>query len=339
MGGDRGPNVVLSAAALALKEYPELYLILVGDHHTIRDVAPLAKLDLNDTRVQINHSTEFITMDESPANALRGKKDSSMRVSIDFVKQGQADACVSAGNTGALMLLSLFILRTLPGVDRPAIISAIPTRDPKRPVRMLDLGANVDCTPAQLVQFAVMASLLVTALTGRQNPQVGLLNIGVEDIKGNEIVKQTSSLLAECKTINYVGYVEADSIFKGNVDIVVCDGFVGNVALKTMEGAVKLLMHYVREAFKSSWFSKLIVMLAYPLLNRMKKQVDPAHYNGASLLGLNGIVVKSHGGANTQAFLQAIREAVTEVKTNVPDQIRHKVGSLLTKTKEDVKSS
>ena len=335
MGGDRGPEVVLSAVALALKEFPELHFILVGEESVVRAMAPSVNLNLDNSRIQLRHSTESIAMDESPTAALRGKKDSSMRVSIELVKQQQADACVSGGNTGALMMLSHFILRTLPGVSRPAIVSAIPTYNAKRFVRILDLGANVDCTSEHLLQFAIMGSLLVTAITQIAKPKVALLNIGEEDIKGNDMVKQTACLLAACDAIDYVGYIEADAVFSGQVDVVVCDGFVGNVALKTMEGAVKMLMHYVRQAFHANYLVRLAVLLAYPLLKRIKKQVDPAHYNGASLLGLNGIVVKSHGGANTRAFLQAIREAVTEVKTNVPERIRSQVASLLTEPNED----
>ena len=339
MGGDRGPSIVLDAAAQALTEFPELNLILVGDEAQIRHIAESAKYSLVAPRVTIHHTTEFISMDESPATALRSKKESSMRIAIEYVKDKKADACVSAGNTGALMILSRFILRTLPGVDRPAIVSAIPTRDPKRPVRFLDLGANVDCTPESLMQFAVMGSLLATAVDGIKQPKVALLNIGTEDIKGNEVVKQTAQLLSECSVIDYVGYIEADGCFKGNVDIVVCDGFVGNVALKTMEGAVKLIMYYVRQTFKVNWLARFSVVLALPLLKRLKRQVDPAHYNGASFLGLNGIVIKSHGGANAVAFAQAIREAVTEVRTNVPMQIRNQVAELLEQAKEDVSPS
>lgn len=327
MGGDHGPSVVVPAALGVIKESPTLKLILVGDYDVL--VAELRKHGAEaGPNLQIHHASQQVEMDELPSIALRTKKDSSMRVAINLVHEGVADACVSSGNTGALMATARFVLKTLPGIDRPAIISTLPTI--KGHTRMLDLGANVDSSSDVLLQFALMGSILTQAVDGNPNPTVGLLNIGEEEMKGNERVKEAARLLAE-SPINYIGFVEGDDIFKGVVDVVVCDGFVGNVSLKTTEGVAKMIAHFMREAFTKNIFTKLVALIASPVLNAIKSKIDPRRYNGASFVGLNGIVIKSHGGADAFAFANAIHEAVYEVNQAVPEKISQQLEQLLIK--------
>lgn len=328
MGGDYGPSVVVPAALIALEKNRSLQLILVGDEQAIRQELKAADAEQH-PRIAIKHTTQIVTMDESPALALRNKKDSSLRVAVNLVHQKEAHACVSSGNTGALMATSKFVLKTLPGVDRPAIISALPTMDRKNTVRMLDLGANVDSSPEHLVQFAVMGSVVASAISGISNPKVGLLNIGTEAIKGNEQVKKAAKLLEEQTIINFVGNIEGDQIFSGDVDIIVCDGFAGNISLKTSEGAVALIFHYLRQSFERNLFTKMFGLIAKYVLRDMKAQLDPDNYNGACLVGLKGIVVKSHGSAKTQAFANAINEAILLVAQKVTEQIETHVASAL----------
>lgn len=330
MGGDYGPSVVVPAAVSTLKGKPELHIILVGDKDTLQSMLD-SQPDQCHSQISIQHASEVVSMDEAPAQALRFKKDSSLRVSINLVKERVADACVSAGNTGALMATAKFVLKMLPGIDRPAISALLPTMNPAKNVRVLDLGANVDSTAEQLLQFAIMGSVLVATVGTIKNPAVGLLNIGEEDIKGNEQVKQTAKLLSAQSEINYIGYVEGDQIYKGVADVVVCDGFVGNVALKTSEGLAKLLMQYIKDAFNRNWLTKLTGIAARPILNSLKKRLDPADYNGASLVGLQGIVIKSHGSAKAPAFAHAIEEAIIEVRNNVPEKIHAELALLLKK--------
>lgn len=327
MGGDYGPAVVVPASLRALATHPNLYLILVGDEHTLRQHLRREKNPFSD-RVIVKHASEIVEMDELPSAALRYKKDSSMRVAINLVKERIAQACVSAGNTGALMATARFVLKTLPGIDRPAIISELPTIRGR--ARMLDLGANVDSCAEHLVQFAVMGSAVTTALDNIPKPRVGLLNIGEEEIKGNDQVKRTAQLLSDNPTINYIGYVEGDTIYQGIVDVVVCDGFVGNVSLKTSEGVAKLIAFYLEKAFRRNILTRIAALFAMPVLNSLRRQIDPAQYNGASFVGLQGIVIKSHGGANINAFEYAINEAIVEVENNVPQLIREQ----LAKTQE-----
>ncbi len=327
MGGDHGPSVVVPAALSVVKERPALKLILVGDYDVL--VAELRKHGANvGPNILIHHASQRVEMDELPSVALRTKKDSSMRVAINLVQDGTADACVSAGNTGALMATARFVLKTLPGIDRPAIISTLPTM--KGHTRVLDLGANVDSSADVLLQFAVMGSVLTQAVDNIAMPTVGLLNIGEEEMKGNERVREASRLLA-ASPINYVGYVEGDDIFKGTVDVVVCDGFVGNVALKTTEGVAKMIAHFMREAFSKNIFTKCVALIASPILTVIKNRIDPRRYNGASFVGLNGIVIKSHGSADIFAFANAINEAVHEVNKAVPDKISQQLERLLIK--------
>ncbi|KTD64020.1 phosphate acyltransferase PlsX [Legionella spiritensis] len=322
MGGDHGLSIVIPACIQTAKSNPDLKLLLVGDKNQVN--THLKKYNLgNPEQFSVVHASEVVAMDELPSHAMRNKKDSSMRVAINLVKEGKAQACVSAGNTGALMATARFVLKTLPGIDRPAIIAELPTLHGK--TRVIDLGANVDSCAEHLFQFAVMGSALIQAIEKKTKPSIGLLNIGVEEIKGNDQVKRTAHMLAECSLMNYVGYVEGDQFYSGVVDLVVCDGFVGNVALKASEGLAKLMLSVLREAFTKNVFSKLIGLIAATSLKHLKARMDPARYNGASLLGLNGIVVKSHGGANEVAFQNAIEQAVLQVKNNVVDLVRDQI--------------
>lgn len=316
MGGDHGPSVVVPAAIRMLETHPELELILVGNPQKIKHYLH-GKLP---SRLTIHAASEEVGMDESFVTALRAKKDSSMRVAINLVKDEKAHACVSAGNTGALVAIARFVLKTLPGIDKPAICGLIPTKTDKL-VRFLDLGAVVDAKPDDLLQFALMATILSTVVDKIKHPSVALLNIGHEDIKGNELVKQTATLLQSNAAINYAGYIEADEVYNGKVDIVVCDGFVGNVSLKTSEGIAKLILYYIKRAFNKNIFTKLIGLIALPVLKALKKQIDPSRYNGASLIGLKGIVVKSHGSANILGFSRAIEEAMLQVKSDILEEI------------------
>ncbi|RUQ38227.1 MAG: phosphate acyltransferase PlsX [Candidatus Competibacteraceae bacterium] len=317
MGGDVGPDVVVPAALQALKATDgAVRLILVGQEDVLS--AQLAKLKAKGhPGIVIRHASQLVSMDEPPAQALRVKKDSSMRVAINLVKQGDADACVSAGNTGALMATARFVLKTLPGIDRPAICTTLPTV--RGYTRVLDLGANVDSKAEHLLQFAVMGSVLAE-VNGIQRPRVGLLNIGEEDIKGNEQVKEAARLLV-ASNLHYIGFVEGDGIYLDEVDVVVCDGFVGNIALKSSEGVAKLVRHYMSQEFKRNPLTRLAGLIALPVLRAFGRKIDPRRYNGASLLGLQGTVVKSHGSADALAFANAIQVAILEAAQAVPRRI------------------
>ncbi len=309
MGGDHGPKVTVPAALEYLRKNPDDTVVLVGLPDAIE--AELGSFKLPSSQLRIHAASEVVGMDESPQLALRGKKDSSMRVAINLVKNGEAGACVSAGNTGALMATARYVLKTLPGIDRPAIASFLPTI--KGQVCMLDLGANVDCTAEHLLQFGIMGSALVAVLEHKETPSIGLLNIGSEDIKGNEVVKQAAALLRK-SDLNFYGNVEGDDIFKGITDVVVCDGFVGNVSLKTTEGLARMIRSFLTEEFKRNFFTKIAALIALPVINGFKRRVDSRRYNGASLLGLKGIVLKSHGSADKFAFLCALEKAAEEAR-------------------------
>jgi glycerol-3-phosphate acyltransferase PlsX len=317
MGGDHGPSVTIPASINALSKYDQLHIILVGDQELIQ--TELQKNKYTNTRLSIQHASEVVEMDESPQSALKNKKDSSMRVAINLIKEEKAQACVSAGNTGALMATARYVLKMLPGIDRPAIASSLPSQ--KGTTYMLDLGANTDCTAENLLQFAVMGAMLVSSVTGNPKPSVGLLNIGSEDMKGNEVVRQAGELLRRSH-LNFYGNVEGNDIFKGTTDVVVCDGFVGNVALKTAEGIAQLMGRFLTQEFKRNWITKSMAFVSLLVLNRFKKRLDPRRYNGASFLGLKGIVVKSHGGADSYSFFYAIRTAIEESKNNVLENIQ-----------------
>ncbi len=317
MGGDRGPDAVVPAALATLEKDDSVTLILVGLPAVLEQAKRLAK-DSYGTRLGFRVATETVAMDEPPGEALRRKKDSSLRVAIELVKDGEADACVSSGNTGALMATARYVLKMLPGIDRPAIISAVPGL--KGPTYMLDLGANVGCTSQQLLQFALMGSVVAGDMLEIARPRVGLLNIGQEDIKGNEIVREAGELLAR-SGLNYTGFVEGDGIFSGDVDVVVSDGFVGNVALKTMEGVAGLISSYLKEEFRRNFLRGLQGLVARSALESIRARLDPRRYNGASLVGLNGVVLKSHGSADQLAFETAVQTAIVEARKGVPVQI------------------
>jgi glycerol-3-phosphate acyltransferase PlsX len=327
MGGDFGPKVTIPASLDCLKNNSDLTLILVGDEAVLK---PLLEQELVNYsgRLFIQHASQCVEMHESPTKALKNKKDSSMRVAINLVRDGRADACVSAGNTGALMATARFVLKMIVGIDRPAIISTLPSTFGH--IHVLDLGANVDCTAEHLFQFAVMGNELVKAIEGIDSPRVGLLNIGEEEMKGNEQVKSAAKLL-ENSTLNYIGYVEGDSLNAGTVkvDLIVCDGFVGNVALKSIEGAAKMIGFSLKAAFNKNWLTKLAGLLVSPVLKSFKQRIDPRLYNGASFLGLRGLVIKSHGGADVLAFKTAIQLAEVEVKKDVIRKISEQVEKTL----------
>ena len=317
MGGDFGPEVVIPAAVSVLAQHPEVTLLLVGDK-TLLSAGLEAAGASNNPGLKIHHASQQVEMDELPSSALRNKKDSSMRVALNLVKEGTADACVSAGNTGALMATSRFVLKMLPGISRPAICTALPST--KTHTWMLDLGANVECDAEHLFQFALMGSVLAAAVDGNKRPTIGVLNIGEEEIKGNEQVKEAARLISE-SDLNYKGYAEGDDIYKGDFDVIVCDGFVGNIALKTSEGVAKMIAGFIRKEFTRNPLTKLSALLAMPVLKAFRRSIDPRRYNGASLLGLRGIVIKSHGGADALAFGNAIKVAVLEVREGVPHRI------------------
>lgn len=322
MGGDFGPRVTVPASVAVLRENLSLRLTLVGDEAQITPF--LAKLTPAErARVTILHTTEVVTMDDKVSVALRQKKQSSMRLAINLVHDKSVAACVSAGNTGALMAISRFVLKTHADIDRPAIMAALPTMNGH--VHMLDLGANVDSEPLHLLQFAQMGSIVAEVLDGIAKPRVGLLNIGEEEIKGNDLIKQTDELL-KASGLNYVGYVEGDGVFKGHADVVVCDGFVGNIALKASEGVAKMMAGFIKEEIGRNWWHKLAGVLAFPLWKGLRHRMDPGRYNGASLVGLTGIVVKSHGSADIASFEQALHVAVKEVEKNIPALIHARLG-------------
>ncbi|MEP6701709.1 MAG: phosphate acyltransferase PlsX [Betaproteobacteria bacterium] len=316
MGGDHGPAVTVPAALDFLHRRPDAHVILVGVDSAIE--AQIAKMRVARERITVRHATQVVEMQEPPAHALRGKKDSSMRVAINLVKDGAAQVCVSAGNTGALMATARFVLKTLPGIDRPAIAAQLPTM--RGHTTMLDLGANVNCTAEHLYQFAVMGSALVEATEHKSRPTVGLLNVGEEEIKGSDVVKEAGEML-KSSSLNFHGNVEGDDIFRGTVDVVVCDGFVGNVALKTSEGLARMFGQFLAEEFKRNLLSKAGALLALPSINRFRARVDHRLYNGASLLGLKGIAMKSHGSADRLAFRCALERAHDEAASGVLGRI------------------
>ena len=321
MGGDHGPQVTVPASLDFLAAHPEAQLLLVGLKEPLeRELA--RHHAASEPRITVVPATEVVGMDEDVRTAIRTKKNSSMRVAIDLVKEGRAQACVSAGNTGALMGTAKFVLKTLPGIDRPAICAVLPTRVGQ--VYALDLGANADCTPEHLLQFAIMGSTLVEAVEGKANPTVGLLNIGREEIKGNEVVKKAGELL-RASALNFHGNVEGDDIYKGTTDVVVCDGFAGNVALKTSEGLAKMLGDFLKEEYTRDLFSRLASVVSYPVIKRFRRRVDHRRYNGAALLGLRGIVVKSHGSADRLAFATALARAANEASHGLLERIGEEI--------------
>ena len=325
MGGDFGPHCIVQASIACLAAIPSLHLVLVGQSAIIEELIARHP-DVDRSRLHIEHASEVVAMDERPAQALRGKPDSSMRIALELVRSGRVQACVSAGNTGALMALSRYVLKTLPGIDRPAMVTAIPTT--RGPCHLLDLGANVDCSAEQLYQFALMGVVAAEA-AGVLNPRVALLNIGTEEIKGNQQVKLAATLLQQAVALNYIGFIEGDGLYRGEADVVVCDGFVGNVVLKSSEGLAAMIGARIEAIFRQSWRSRLVGALALPLLRRLKNELGPVQHNGASFLGLQGIVVKSHGSASPEAFQAAIRHALVEVQANLPQRLHGRLEHLL----------
>ena len=333
MGGDHGPSVTIPAALSFLNSQPEATLILVGLEDVLRAELKKHKAGQH-PRQTIRHATEVVAMDDPIEVSLRRKKDSSMRVTIEMVKSGRAHAAVSAGNTGALMAVSRYVLKTMAGVDRPAICSILPNQK-NGPTYMLDLGANVDCEPHHLHQFAVMGSVLVSAMEGIAKPTIGLLNVGTEEIKGNEVVKATAKLLREDHergVLNFYGNVEGNDIFKGTTDIIVCDGFVGNVTLKAVEGLGRLVKQSLNDEFRRTPMTMLGALFGRSALKNFGNLVNPSRYNGASLLGLRGLVFKSHGGADAYSFEWAIKRSFDAAKYNVQEQLSTLIGELMPRT-------
>jgi glycerol-3-phosphate acyltransferase PlsX len=324
MGGDHGPHVTVPAALNFLGSNADVDIVLVGLRDAI-EAELKARGAKPNPRLRVHHASEVVLMDDSAATALRTKKDSSMRVAVDLVKSGEAHACVSAGNTGALMAVSRFVLKMLPGIDRPAIIAALPSI--RGSTYVLDLGANVDCRPEHLLQFGIMGATLVAAVEHKDRPSVGLLNIGEENIKGNEVVKRAAELLRE-SDLNFIGNIEGDGIYKGEADVVVCDGFVGNVMLKASEGIVQMVRSYLREEFMRSILTRLVGAIVMPVLHAFRRRLDPRRFNGATLLGLRGIVVKSHGSADVFGFARAIERAMEEVRNEVLHRLMRRFGEV-----------
>ena len=325
MGGDFGPHCIVPASVACLAEFPSLHLVLVGQASLIEELIA-RNPGVDRARLRVEHASEVIAMDERPAQALRSKPDASMRVALDLVRAGRAQACVSAGNTGALMALSRYVLKTLPGIDRPAMMTAVPTRAGH--CQLLDLGANVDCSAEHLYQFALMGSVAAEAM-GVVRPRIALLNVGTEDIKGNQQVKLAASLLQQAPGLNYSGFIEGDGLYRGEADVVVCDGFVGNILLKSSEGLAAMISARIEALFSSGPGARLVGALAMPLLRRLRADLAPARHNGASFLGLQGIVVKSHGAAGEEGFRSAIRRAFTEVEENLPQRLYGRLEDLL----------
>ena len=325
MGGDFGPHCIVPASIACLAESPSLHLVLVGQRSLLEElIGQHAGVDRS--RLHIEHADEVIAMDERPAQALRGKPQSSMRIALELLRDGRVQACVSAGNTGALMALSRYVLKTLPGIDRPAMVSAIPTRNGF--CHLLDLGANVDCSAEHLYQFAVMGAVAAEVL-GVARPRVALLNVGTEEVKGNQQVKLAASLLQQAKGLNYVGFIEGDGLYRGEADVVVCDGFVGNILLKSSEGLASMIAARIETLFSRGLAARAVGLLALPLLKRLRSDLAPARHNGASFLGLQGIVIKSHGATGVDGFKNAIGRAVAEVENNLPQRLHGRLEDML----------
>lgn len=317
----------MPAALQALRSNPSLNVILVGDEAQINEY--LTNADLATThRIKIKHTTEVVSMSDRPVHALRHRKQSSMRIALELVRDGHAQACLSAGNTGALMAMSKVLLKTLPGIDRPALVTCLPAVN-NTPVYLLDLGANVACDSDTLFQFAVMGSVLSETVDDTTSPKIALLNVGIEEIKGNDQVQQAGQRLQQTSQVNYTGFIEGDEIYSGNVDVIVCDGFVGNITLKTSEGIARLLIHQLKASLSQGFFVRLLAKMIAPRIHSLLNQMNPDHYNGASLIGLRAIVVKSHGCADETAFLQAINLAVTEAQRRLPQMIEERLESIL----------
>lgn len=327
MGGDIGPLITIPAVIATARKHPNIHFVLCGQADAINKHLE-QDFQFSSKQITIIDCDQVVAMDESPLAALRHKSESSMATCIKLVEKGDADACVSAGNTGALMAMANYYLKTLPGIDRPALISSIPISD-NHSVYLLDLGANVNSDSEILFQYAVMGSVLSEAVGGIPTPRIALLNVGEEQIKGNDKVKHAAQLLIEAPDLNYIGFVEGNDIFSHNADVIVTDGFTGNVALKSSEGLAKLVLSELKRISEASWFNRLLSKIALPLLKKVVRQMNPDQYNGASLIGLRGIVVKSHGNASVEAFCYAIEEAIHQATRQVPARIKHRIETLL----------
>jgi len=316
MSGDLGPRVAISAAQKFTAAYPDVDVVLFGNEQQLFDFSSAQKL--SHQRISVVNATEVVAMDEDPLHALRHKKNSSMWLAINALSSNNADACVSAGNTGALLAMGKYLLKTFPGVERPAICKAMPVE--RGQTYLLDLGANTNCTAEHLHQFALMGNIL--ASTNNTSPRIGLLNIGTESTKGTDVIKAAQELLRNDSRLNFGGYIEANKIFRGEMDVIVCDGFHGNIALKTCEGTARLIAKKIQTIFKQNWLARLAAIVIWPLLKHLRTELDPSMYNGASFLGLQKVLVKSHGNANKKAFMQALIVAREQVIQNVPARIK-----------------
>jgi len=318
MGGDYGPDPIVCAALQILRSTPTIHIVLVGDE---KQISPLIETANKDTlkRLEIIHASDVVLMSDKPSVVLRRKQQSSMWIALDLVKEKKVDACVSAGNTGALMAMSKYLLKTFPGIERPAICKPVPSANGQ--CFLLDLGANINCTAEQLVQFAFMGSVLATVTDSNSFPSVGLLNIGEEHIKGVEQIRVAADKLNNTDKINYVGFVEGNDIYTGNIDVIVCDGFVGNIALKVSEGAAKFLAENIKQAFTQSWYGRFAGLIAAPIISNWREKYNPARHNGACFLGLQGTVIKSHGGTDTLGFYHALLMAADHVANQIPEKI------------------
>ncbi|WP_035014889.1 phosphate acyltransferase PlsX [Catenovulum agarivorans] len=327
MGGDNGPPITIPAALEVLADNPQLTIIACGDKYQISPLLQNASASLA-ARLQVIHCPQVVSMGEKPSQALRSKTQSSMRIVLDLLKENKAQACVSAGNTGALLAMAYYVLKMLPGIKRPALVTAIPGSLGHK-TYVLDLGANVACDEHILHQFALMGSVL-SEKNDLKNPRIGLLNVGEEEIKGSDTIKKTARLLKEDKSLNYIGYVEGNDIFNDKADVIVCDGFVGNISMKACEGLAKAVIETIKSLARENWWSRLFAAIALPMLKKLYRQMNPDQYNGASLLGLRGIVIKSHGNASKDAFKYALEEAINEIRHQVPEKIGNRIERALT---------
>ncbi|RTE87284.1 MULTISPECIES: phosphate acyltransferase PlsX [Gammaproteobacteria] len=327
MGGDRGPAIIIAALKRALQAFPTTHFLVFGDEQELKPLLRSIPSQYS-SRYQIVHSAQVIEMDDKPGQCIRSKPKASMRLAIDAVAENDADACVSCGNTGALMALSYLKLKTIPGVIRPALVAPLPNQKGHQSF-LLDLGANPQCDAETLHQFAVMGSVLATEVARVKRPRVALLNMGEEEIKGNDVVKNAAQLLKENQAIEYVGFIEGNDIFAGKADVIVCDGFTGNVALKSCEGMARLLYENLNQSLKTHWFSKLLALFVYKRLKNSLSWLKPDQYNGASLIGLRGVVIKSHGNASAEAFFSAIKQAQVEAENKLPSRIHDQIAAEL----------
>lgn len=335
MGGDYGLKVTVPACISALNNNNRLYIYIVGVYKEIKKELIIFNNKYDSNRLKIINADEIIKMHDAPITALRNKKHSSMRIAINLIKDKIVDACISAGNTGALVAISKFVLKTISNIDRPAIVYPIPSLNYKTnimdKVYMLDLGANINCSAEQLFQFGIMGSALSENIQNKKYPKLSLLNIGSEEIKGNDNIKKASKMFKDCRYVNYTGYIEGNNILSAKTDVIICDGFIGNIALKSIEGTAQTISKVINNAFNKNIISKIAMTIAYPIIKKIKENLNMNQYNGASLLGINGIVIKSHGKTSINAFESAIIEGINEIKHNIPKKIYNKIKETMKK--------